>query len=502
MEILNEFGQPYSEPWRFAHAADRSRARGPVYSVRNQSIDELIPAHDRRILVSLSQRLFVNDGVVKSAISQKASWSVGCAWLPDYLGTQDKEAGDQVESWFQNAWFPNCDVRGGVHDWHCTLEGVSKAVDRDGESFTLLTESADGGWPLIQTIPAYQIESKDCDRVERQDFVRSGPYEGARIHDGVIYTQKGRPLAYRRSTGPGELDYEDLPAASVIHLYDPQFAESGRGLPSFTHALDDLKHCLQSTEYERIRQLIISSIGLIEYNDTGGPNVLDPANSLGGGATGSAAFNFQAHHAGMIRHFQAGSGNKLEQIKHESPGDLWESFHDRMIRGALLGVGWIYSMWKPVGQGTAERAEVERARRAISQRQRLLGYWAKRVAVYAYSHQATRGRLPVLRAPMSWSFTRPPRFTVDDGREAKAANEAYRLGRLNLRDLLETEGKTLEEHYASRVDEIVKMKLAIKAAEDAHGVQIDEREMRMLTPNEVPQARETMIQNEHQIDSD
>lgn len=500
MAIVDQFGQPYTVPWSFAHAADRSGMRGPSYSVRDCSIDDLIPPHDRRTLVSISQRMFVNHGVVKGAISQKACWSVGSAWVPVY-GGRDKATGDRVEAWFQNVWFPNCDVRGGVHDWHCNLEAVSKAVDREGDSFTLLTKSRDGRFPLIQDIPAWMVQTKGARRSGSAVFVDGGPYSGARIHDGIIYTKEGRALAYRISRGDQDQEFEDLPASSVIHLHDPQFSESGRGLPSFTHALDDLKHCIQSTEYERIRQLIISSIGLIEYNETGGPNLLDPKNKLGSKQS-SGVFSFESHNAGTIRHFQAGSGNKLEQIKHESPGELWENFHDRMIRGALLGIGWPYSMWKPVGQGTAERAEVERARRSIQHRQRLLSHWARRVVTYVYAYAAQRGDLPALRAPMSWSFTKPPRFTVDDGREAKAQNEAYRLGRLNLADLLETDGKTLEEHYAARIDEIVKMKMAIREAEEANELEIDEREMRMLTANEVPQTRESATNDDDDDESD
>ena len=81
MAILNEFGQPFT----FAHAADRSNRRGPQYQTRCDDIDRLIPSGDRRTLASLSNRLFMNMGVPKACVLQKADYAVGEAWLPSYI---------------------------------------------------------------------------------------------------------------------------------------------------------------------------------------------------------------------------------------------------------------------------------------------------------------------------------------------------------------------------------------------------------------------------------
>jgi hypothetical protein len=233
--------------------------------------------------------------------------------------------------------------------------------------------------------------------------------------------------------------------------------------------------------------MIVSSIGLVEHNEIGGADLDDPANTdmLCNTDTG---ITFERVQPGTNRYFVAGSGSKIETIKHENPGDVWESFHDRMIRMSLIGIGWSYSMtWKPAGQGTAERAEVERARRAILARQKVLKYIAKRKLEYAYAVLAANGKITQVAAPFSWSFTMPPRLTVDDGREAQMAREGFKLGTINMGDILEAQGTTLTEHYTERAEEIAMRKVIAAQVAEKYKVVIEDREMVMLTPNEMSQ---------------
>jgi hypothetical protein len=77
----------------------------------------------------------------------------------------------------------------------------------------------------------------------------------------------------------------------------------------------------------------------------------------------------------------------------------------------------------------------------------------------------------------------PRKLTIDDGRMSKEQIEGWRAGYVNHEDILGDYGKTLEEHYDARAREIYLRK---KAAEkwSIDGVEIEDREMSMLTPNE------------------
>ena len=486
--ILDESGNEYSNPSTFAHGASRSRSRGPQFSDRNVDIQKLIPSYDRKRLVSISSRLFMNMGVPKAACRQKADYSIGEAWLPTYTGPSDMADGKAIANFLRKVWFPSCDVRGGVHDWHKLLELTSIALDRDGDAFWLLIKGADG-FPRIQQIPSHRVDS--CGYSAK---VEEGEYKGLSIIDGIIYWPGGRPAAYRVIVGEDMRAYEDVPARDIIHTFDPTYQEQGRGLPAFTHAIEDLKHCLASTDDERIRQLIISRLHLIEYNERGGPDQDDPAVALSetpiqpGGAVNMLVEQMPGGKVFM----KANSGQRLEQVKHESPGDIWENFQNRMIRAALAGMPWPASwVWMASGQGTHERVEVMKGRRAITQRQKQLRFAAKRALSWAYSVFYENNRVPLLDHPTEWAFTVPPRPTVDDGREASAQRDDWRAGLANTDEILEAKGMTEEEFLERRARGIAMRKVVARRVSEevsqssGYEIKIEDREMAMLTPNEM-----------------
>lgn len=477
-------------PTTFAHGASRQRDRGPQFSDRNVDIDKLIPSYDRKRLVSISSRLFMNMGVPKAAVLQKADFSIGEAWLPTYTGPTDMADGKQIATFLRKVWFPSCDVRGGIHNWHKLLELTSIAVDRDGEAFWMLVKGNDL-FPRIQQIPSHRVDS--CGFSSK---VESGAFQGLRLKDGIIYYAGGRPAAYRVITGDENNTFDDIPAADIIHIFDPLYQEQGRGLPAFSHAIEDLKHCLASTDDERIRQLIISRLHLIEYNEKGGPDEDDPKYALSDRSIGTDADGPKMlieEQAGGKVYMQANSGHRLEQIKHESPGDIWENFQNRMHKFAIVGMPWVGS-WVgfPTGQGTAERAEVMKARRAIKQRQKTLHYAARRAISWAYSvFQADLNRVPLLDHPADWSFTMPPRPTVDDGREATGMRDDWRAGLANLDEILEAKGMTEDEFYERRARTVANRKVIARrvseetSANSGFEITVEDREMAMLTPNEM-----------------
>lgn len=484
MAILNEFGQPFT----FAHAADRSHRRGPQFTVRNDDIDRLIPANDRRTLASLSNRLFMNMGVPKACVLQKADFSVGEAWLPSYLGP-DADRGKAVAKTMRDLWFPQCDTRGGIFDWWKMLELSSVAIDRDGDCFWLLIKG-DDGFPRVQLVPGHRCYDRN-----NGTRVTEGKFTGYRIIDGVIYHRGGRPVAYRFNVGQdGEEAFEDIPAANVIHHFDPTHCEQGRGLPAFTHALESLKMSLLSTEDERIRQQIISRLHLTVFNEHGAPDLDDPGTVLDNETDAPLGFSTKAFPGGVM--YLPSEGNqRVEQMRHDNPGPIWDSFQDRIVRDAVISV-WSYSVWKSSGQGTAERGEILKCRRFVTKRQGQLWYAARRAFSWAYGVLASAGRVPMLANPTAWDFSRPPRLSVDDGRESKMELDELITGSRNLGEVLEARGLTEEEFEDQRARSVYLRKLkALTVAEELnakHGRQIviEDREMFMLTANEMSAANQ------------
>ena len=480
----------YGTPFKLAHAAERSHRRGPQYANRLDDIERLIPSSDRRTLASLSSRLYTNVGVLKACVDQKADYSVGEAWLPSYVGRTDIDDGKAIAKFIQDVFLPQCDVRGGVFDWHKLLELTSIAIDRDGDVFLMMIRGSDN-FPRVQIIPGHR-----CYTPGGEGIVKDGPFKGYTIRDGVIYYRGGRPAGYRINCGTSaNPDFQDLPASDIIHLFDPTYSEAGRGLPAFTHALEDIKTCLASTEDERVRQMIISRLHLTVFNDTGAPDLDDPMTTLDSDGTSGqpAAFSTKAFPGGVM-YLPAEGNQRIEQMKHDNPGPVWEAFQDRLIRMAVVGAGWSLSLvWKPTGQGTAERAEIVKARRAIVKRQRVLAYAARRIMSWAYAVFHDTNRVPLLDYPTAWDFSRPPRLSVDDGRESTLELNECVTGSRNLSEVLEARGRNEDDFLMQRAWSVAKRKgIAYQVSQEAskkYGteIEVEEREMFMQTPNEMPE---------------
>ncbi len=428
--ILDQYGRPAGE--RFARAVNRDTSRGLVFNRRDESIRKLIPACDRRALAALSRKVVFNTGPAKAAITQKAQLTVGESFMPRYHGS-DADAGLEAMDWLEDVYFSEFDYI-DARRWRPFWETISKAIDRDGEAFLLKTIRPGDGRHAITAIPAYRIRS------DSPTYIMGGQNDGARLDDGVGYDAAGRVVFYRVYTS--ETDFEDIPADRFIHIYDQDFTEQRRGYPAFSHALSDILQGLQSKELEVLRQIIVSNILLVnkgmrapQATDAGFEGVVNSS-------TGQEMTREQV--APGIWYLQG--GEEKEVVQQKTPGDIWENFQDRLWREAVIGGGWAYSLvWKSPGQGTAERAEVVRARLSVRNRFRTLSEAAIQVITWGLADP----RAPRVES-MRWSVTRPARLTVDDGREERADLEKVKTGAMSEEEFQANRGKSLREHMAER----------------------------------------------------
>lgn len=479
--ILDQHGQPYQSR-RPARAAENNSGSRPYESVEMKDIGDLVPSWDRKTIVSASRKLYLNEEILKGAIEQKSMYSVGRAWLPKFQG-ENKEWGDRASKWLHEEWYQLCDIRGSEYDFTTTLYTTSNAIDRDGENWELLTEDRTG-YPRIQQIPAHRV---GCSHATGSGFIKEGPYRNAKIRDGIAYNRLEQPVAVSILSEDGKSEVW-VSYRNIIHNFDPSWQEQGRGLPAFTASLNKLRDMLQSHEWEQHALLMASAIGLIEKNETGGPDMGDPGNVLTGATEGVAAgtgVTVESFAGGMMRYFRANSGGGIEQLVNARPGPEWESFHDRIIRAALVGVGWPYSLWKPSGQGTAERNDISKAQLAVEDRQETLKKGARRKVGYAISKAIKLGILEPSADWWKWDFTMPKKLTIDDGRVSKELIEMWKAGHVNQTDILGAYGKDLKTHLYERAEEIAMRRVVADEVGAKHGVEIEDREMAMLTPNDM-----------------
>ena len=443
MAILDQYGRKVA--WKAARAAQHDHYR-PWEPIEKKDIEDLIPVTDRQTLVSHARRIFLNFGPIKKAINDRSMYSVGRAFVPKFAG-EDKEFGALATDWLLSKFYPIGDVRGGMHDLKNNLFTWSTSMDVDGEVFILLTQTKDG-FPRYQGIPSHRIGSP-------QGLKEGSRMRGGELRDGIIYHRSGAPKEYA----------------------------------FLTHCINDCRDMIQSTEWERLAMMQLSSISMIETNEHGGPDPDDPYTTLSEVNNTDKGVSVQSLDGGTVRYFRAGSGSKIETLQNTRPGTPFLDFHDRLLRSAYAGLSWPYAFYSGhgAGGGTAQRTEIAMAQKSIEDRQDILMYGIKRLVGYAIAKGQKRGDLPQGKEWYKWTFSTPPKLTIDDGRVLKELEAMHRMGAVNLREIVEMRGGTLEEHYSVRAEEVALQELAAQAAEAKYGVAIDRRKMSMLTPNEQPE---------------
>lgn len=456
MSVLDQYGSPIRS--RFARSVNADPWRGIVFGRRDDAIGKLIPSSDRRALAALSRRVVFNTGIAKETIRQKASFSTQSAWVPSYMG-EDAAAGTAATAWLESTWFGSLDLSGGVTSWPDWLELISKCIDRDGECFVMLTVNPDDATPALLMIPAYQVRHNGEDGTR----IRGGKFDGAILEDGIARDDFGRPLFYRVHATDSE--FEDVPAAAIVHLFERDFPEQTRGYPAFAASLSDILQGLESKELEILRQLICSNVFLLRRNSSG-PQPTDAGfETVINAAAGEAVVKESV--APGIHYLR--SNEDLEQFSQNTPGDIWERFQTRLWREAVVGAGWSYALVRVMsegGQGTVERGEIVRARLAVTNRIKTLNRGAIRFITYGL----TDNRAPVV-SEMLWSFSRPARLSVDDGREDRAALEQVKAGAMAEEDFQAAKGQTLRAHYVKRARAKV-LRAEIAAAHSTEEVEV------------------------------
>ena len=466
MAILNQFGKP------FAHGAART-PNLPWQTNRLKDIDDLIKSWDHKTLVSASKELYENQGIIKAAVNQKASWTVGNAWNAQSLASDSAWAQDAEK--FVRGWYNICDVRGGMYDFKTILQLISKSVDYAGDVLVNLIHSSKG-YPQVQIIPAHRIA---C--VGNETIVESGKFAGKQIVKGVIINSYGRILGYR-VLKDYEGNYYDLAAENTVFLYDPNFPTQVRGFPLISHAIAKMRTASTSEEYELWAQAISSSIALIERNETGAPEVDDPTVAYAQNDNGTSTLGSQTFDGGMIRYFTSDGGGGIDMPNIQRPSVQWQSLQDRVIRTCITGMGWVPELvWINTGTAATQRSYLAQAEKTIIARQELLEKAAGKIVRWAVANAIELELLPPNEDWWAWRFTKPKKITIDMGRDSAARLNEFSAGIKTLTQIADEDGGDLDTLLRTKAREIARAEIIRQEIEAETGVSIDPEKMPLLS---------------------
>lgn len=396
----------------------------------------------RRTLLTLGRWLYWNVSAVRGAVNEMCDLAVP-SYIAQFEG-EDQVWGTRVEDWLREH-DKICDVRGWPFSMCSYRKNLIRGIINEGDIGTLLTQTATG-YPMIQVIPAHRIGSN---RWWTIDIVQGGPYDGARIIDGVILDDIGRPIAYRiLGEDPNNSEvFQDVPAKDMFLSFLIETPDQIRGISALGASVFDWKDVKEARDFELLVQKLGASIGLIETNETG---EADRAKGLM--QRSSANFNDDQTLATTatetidgvtIRYHRAGSNAKLEAYKNDRPTSNQHEFRADVVREALNGLGWSvdYSLNPTKIGGAPLRVVVDRLNRKLEcirseivqpAQARIDGYRVAKVMDNPARTDKQTILFPFNQDWWRWSYQGPAKLTADAKYESDVNLQERRSGNKSL----------------------------------------------------------------------
>lgn len=387
-----------------------SRGRVPGSAPRDAKAD-LSPGV-RSELVRRSRYLHRNSGFVREIVSNMAIYSTGDGIRPQ-AQSPDPEWNKAAEDFFRR-WSSRCEATGRFSFEECQSLAC-RAMDVDGEFFILKTRSS-SGLPIIQLIETHRITDTSGDTV-----------------DGVGLAADGSPLFYRLLEDSGT---RDIPAASILHIFEPESASAVRNAPTIQHSINHILDEIELLALEKhavkdnadVSRVLKTGRGTIDESDfsiaSTGPDNSDPA-------------SLQKIVGGKLVALKP--DESIESFQSNRPSPTFTGFLQHLRRDSALGVlPYEFAADSSTVGGAGVRLVVAKADRRFSYRQLILiRRLIEPVWAYVIGDAIASAQLPP--APNWWriSCVCPKRVSVDAGREAQQNRADVEMGL-----------KTLSDHFA------------------------------------------------------
>ena len=467
--ILKPNGQPVSY---FLYPSPRHnlRAYKPRYWLGADTKTNF-GEYDRWEAVNYCRQLYAQIDALGAAVNQKNSWAFGDAWDAHYTG-QNAKWGEEAAEFLKLQYFPMCNVRGELYDLKRSLRLSGQAWDVDGDDAMLLTQS-ESGFPQVAFYPGTRIGpsaggTRGGAKMEG-GTVEGGPFSGAKTFDGVILDRNNRMIGLRIAKEDGT--YQDVSSYSADLGYEPTWVDQGRGIPLVLRSelrwmnLQDIDEFLQrgmkraasiglkfktvGGEAKMGNQVITVEDDLSTTNLPGGTNLV---------GTDKPRLAYEEIEGGEAYYFDASSNEDVEALDYKNPHPNTEKFIERLTRGALASIGWLYELLDLTSTGRAPtRLACDIANQSIWDRQSS-GYrrW-KRMVTYGIAKAMKEKLIPQNEDgidPYLWEPGLPKQLSVDAGNDLQAAREDLKMGMTSHRIEAQKRGYHRKEIEADRLAEV------------------------------------------------
>jgi len=423
-------------------AANVSPTRSSFVAFPTNSRRELTPM-TRREIVKKHRALEANCPFMTRLIRKSARHAVGSgihfACLSEDDAFNDSMRRD-VEAWWDNKEVYSID--GSMDGWE-SKRLAAEIIMGDGEYNQVLTAHPDSGFPCVQPLDVFEIET---------------PYLGVGESmrdwdDGVRINEFERPIEFAvrtlpRLAGDYMRDYRFVPANSMFHLMRRRRVHGHRGMPwgysGINQGIDALDlNALISGTAKLHSALAVAVKGTGRRGKKGALNKIQNA----GGSTDNGA-DTQALEkvfgGGMINYL--GEQGELSLLFSNHPGANVQAFLEMLFH--QMAIGWdlpfsvIWDMAK--AGGTAARYDAEDAQSAFDLLfDQIVYQMVRREIIWKVSVSIKTKRIAAPKDPWWFSklvFRGPRKITVDVGRMATAFKTLTRSAGMSIPRWFEEQG--------------------------------------------------------------
>jgi lambda family phage portal protein len=422
-----ESANPSSVRQRLPAAAPQDHRKETTPLVRNE-------------IIKGSRYLMKNSGFAREMVFDMAVYSVGDG-LKIQPKTEDREWTAQALDYWDE-WSSQCEITGRFSLSECEMM-ICRAIDEDGDIFVHLTRV--DGRPVIQLIESHRVSGGNGDGTV----------------DGIRFDSYGRPISYHVKQDDGSI--VDLPAASVLHIFDPERASSARGVPSLAHSINHIrdemellaleKHALKDHADKSFA--ITTATGEIDSNDGFGGLDIDSGKSDEVHSDPTALQKIVGGKWVALK-----PGEELKPFESNRPSPTFTGFLDHLRRDSALGVvPYEFAADSSKIGGAGVRMVVAKADRRFSHRQNILiRRFLTPIWKFVIGDAITRGEVPLIPTWWKISVVTPRRVTVDAGREALQNREDVKAGLKTLSDHFAELGMDFEEEAERRARDIAHLR--------------------------------------------
>ena len=385
----------------------------------------------RREMLRLSRWLSKNSGLYRQLTKDTSIYTVG-----DGIVMQANGGDFEWQSNVEAEWEHECEspeVTGRYSMLECQYI-ISELLDTDGEVFAIKVKR--GGAPKFQLIEAHRVETPPS------------LFNDGMVNDGIRYDSVGRPLKYYVKQTDGT--FSEIPAASMMHIYEATHPSAGRGFPPHQHAINNLRDEMDLLSMEKVAARDNSRISRILKTADPSPDMGDvglgtPTN---GGPTDIVNLNRVL--GGVTAVLQPNES----LVAHQSarPTTAFTGFIDHLRRDSVMGsVPYEFLVNPTQAGGPAARLVTAKAGRYFARRQniiikRFLDPYFK----FWLGTKISKKEIPTAKNwwKVDWVVTKS--VTLDAGRMGADERADIEMGRVPLEDDFASRGYQFEKTMRKR----------------------------------------------------